>query len=92
MLITGSDDRFARIWDVATGSRIGPAIEHSAGILSVAGSVVREQTGVVLDLLVWHPVLVAAPLGMTLLGALAGLLPAMKAYSTDVARNLLPTS
>jgi putative ABC transport system permease protein len=64
----------------------------AAAILSVAGSVVREQTGVVLDLLVWHPVLVAAPLGMTLLGALAGLLPAFKAYSTDVARNLLPTS
>ena len=34
----------------------------------------------------------AAPLGMTVLGALAGLLPAFKAYATDVARNLLPTS
>jgi len=64
----------------------------AAGILAAAGAVVREQTGVVLDLMAWHPVLVAAPLGMTALGALAGLLPAFKAYSTDVAKNLLPTS
>jgi hypothetical protein len=64
----------------------------AAGILVVAGAIVREQTGVVLDLVAWHPALVAAPLGMTALGGLAGLLPAFKAYSTDVAANLLPTS
>jgi len=29
-----------------------------------------------------------APLGMVLLGAVAGLLPARRAYSTDVAANL----
>jgi putative ABC transport system permease protein len=61
-------------------------------ILGGAGAIVREQTGVVLELFQFHPVLVLAPVGMTLLGALAGLLPAFKAYSTDVARNLLPTS
>jgi len=72
------------------GSIVGFAV--AAGILTAAGAVVREQTGVVLDLMAWHPALVAAPLGMTALGALAGLLPAFKAYSTDVAKNLLPTS
>ena len=48
------------------------------------------DVGVVLDLMAWHPALVATPLGMTALGALAGLLPAFKAYSTDVASNLVP--
>ena len=64
----------------------------AAAVLGAAGAVVRDQTGVVLELVVWHPVLVIAPLGMTVLGALAGLVPACKAYATDVARNLLPTS
>jgi putative ABC transport system permease protein len=35
-------------------------------------------------------VLVLAPLGVTALGTLAGLLPAWKAYRTDVASNLAP--
>ena len=32
------------------------------------------------------------PLGMLAVGALAGCLPAWKAYATDVAADLLPTS
>jgi putative ABC transport system permease protein len=61
-------------------------------ILGVAAHVVRAQTGVVLDVFSFHPVLVLAPLGMTLMGALAGLLPAWKAYRSDVASNLSPLS
>jgi len=62
--------------------------------LMVAGgaAVVRSRTGVVLDVLRPHPVLVLAPLGMVALGALAGVVPALKAYRTDVARHLAPTS
>lgn len=52
----------------------------------------REQTGVVLPLGAWHPILIVAPLGMILLGALAGVVPAWKAYRTDVADNLTPHS
>ncbi len=63
-----------------------------AAIVLAAAEVVRARTGVHLDVLVFHPVLVAAPLGMVGLGALAGLLPAAVAYSTDVADNLLPQS
>ncbi len=63
-----------------------------AGILGLAAVVVREQTGVVLSLTAFHASLVATPVGMVVLGALAGLLPAFKAYSTDVAANLVPTS
>lgn len=61
-------------------------------ILAVAAVIIRAQTGVVLEVLQWHVVLVAAPLGMIALGALAGVVPAMKAYKTDVAENLSPLS
>ena len=61
-----------------------------AAILSAAGAVIRTQTGVVLDPFAWHPVLLWAPLGMVALSALAGIVPALKAYQTDVAANLSP--
>lgn len=61
-------------------------------ILTTAIVIVRETTGVVLDALSPDPVLVIAPLAMILLGAAAGLLPAFKAYRTDVASNLVPLS
>lgn len=72
------------------GSLAGYAVYLA--IVAAAAVIVRAQTGVVLDVLAWHPVLVAAPAGMTLLGALAGVLPAFKAYATDVASNLAPAS
>ncbi|MDP7033656.1 MAG: ABC transporter permease [Planctomycetota bacterium] len=61
-------------------------------IFTVSAEVIRNQTGMVLDLFAFHPVLVLAPLCMILLGALSGLLPAFKAYSTDVASNLIPSA
>ncbi|MEM7305348.1 MAG: ABC transporter permease [Planctomycetota bacterium] len=61
-------------------------------VLAAAAGIVREQTGVVIEQFAWHPVLLWTPLGMLLLGALAGCLPAYKAYATDVASNLLPAS
>lgn len=63
-----------------------------AMILGVAASVIRAQTGVVLD--PWQPawVWLWAPIAMVLLGALAGVLPAIKAYRTDVAGGLVPES
>ncbi len=72
------------------GAILGLAVY--AGILSVAYYIVREQTGVVLDVFGYHPVLVLAPLGMIALGALAGIVPALRAYATDVASNLAPHS
>jgi len=63
-----------------------------AGILASAAAVIRAQTGVVLDPMQFHPALVLTPIGMTLVGAAAGVLPAIKAYSTDVASNIGPTS
>jgi len=61
-----------------------------AGIMSTAASIMRAQTGVVLEIWQWNPVMVWAPLGMMALGALAGIVPAWKAYRTDVAEHLGP--
>lgn len=60
-------------------------------ILATAGAVIRAQTGVVLDVFAWNSMLVWAPLGLIALSALAGIVPAWKAYRTDVAENLAPT-
>jgi len=68
------------------GSLLGFAIY--AAILGVAAWVVRARTGVVLDAFSFHPVFLLAPAGMLAAGALAGLLPAFRAYSTDVADGL----
>jgi putative ABC transport system permease protein len=62
------------------------------GILSAAFVIVRAQTGVVLDAFRFDHALWMTPVGMIILGALAGLVPAFKAYRTDVASNLTPLS
>ena len=74
----------------AIGSVLGYLVY--AGILYAAARTLRAETGIALRLLEPHPALVVAPLGLVVLGALAGLIPAMKAYRTDVATNLAPTS
>jgi putative ABC transport system permease protein len=74
----------------AMGAALGFVVY--AGIVAAAAAVVREQTGVVLDVVRFHPIHVAGPVGMVVLGGIAGILPAAKAYATDVAQNLGPTS
>jgi putative ABC transport system permease protein len=61
-------------------------------ILATAAIIVRAQTGVVLDVFQFQPVLVLTPIGMTIIGALSGIIPAYKAYSTDVATYIAPSS
>ncbi len=63
-----------------------------AGIVSVVASVIQAQTGVLIEAFTYNPVMLWAPLGMIALCAASGLLPAMKAYRTDVAGNLAPIS
>ena len=62
------------------------------GILAAAFVIVRDRTGVVLDAFRPDPAMWLVPLAMIALGALAGLVPAFKAYRTDVASNLTPLS
>lgn len=61
-------------------------------ILTVTAYIVKEQTGVVLS--VWQPdwIFLLVPLLMISVGAFAGIVPAFKAYRTDVADNLTPIS
>lgn len=61
-------------------------------IMTGVAAVVRSETGVVLDPFLAHPVMLWAPLGMIGLAALAGVVPAWKAYQTPVAENLTPVS
>ncbi len=72
------------------GAIVGYAVY--AGLFLLVAGVIRAQTGVVLELGSMHPVLWAAPLGMAVLGALGGVVPALKAYKTPVAENLIPAS
>lgn len=61
-------------------------------IMWATAFIVREQTGVVLDIFRFEWALVFTPLLMIAVGAVAGILPALKAYRTDVAENLSPVS
>ncbi len=63
-----------------------------AAIMVVAAGIIRTQTGVVLDPARFNPVMLWAPAALIILGALAGIVPALKAYCTDVAEFLVPTS
>ena len=74
----------------AIGSLLGYLVYY--GIMTLAASIIWQQTGVSLDVWAPHPIFYWAPLGMVVLGALSGLLPAAKAYATDVAENLHPTT
>ncbi len=74
----------------ALGAGVGLAIY--AGLFATVARVIRAQTGVVLDVAQWHPVLVWCPLGMIALCALGGIVPALKAYRTPVAETLAPVS
>ena len=61
-------------------------------IFTSASAIVRAQTGIVLDLLKFHLAFVVVPVCVILLGMVAGIVPAFKAYRTDVATNLTPIS
>ena len=61
-------------------------------IFTSASAIVRSQTGIVLDMLKFHPVFLIAPVCVILLGMVAGTVPAFKAYQTDIATNLTPVS
>ncbi len=61
-------------------------------ILFATAFIVRSQTGVIIDIFQFDWILILTPVGMTIVGAIAGLIPAFKAYRTDVAENLIPIS
>ncbi len=61
-------------------------------LFASVAEIIRAQTGVVLNLMHWHAILWQAPLGLILLCALGGMVPAIKAYRVPVAATLAPQS
>jgi len=74
----------------ALGMLVGFVIYFA--IVSGVAAVMRTQTGVVIDPFKFKPVMLWAPAALIALGGLAGIVPALKAYRTDVAENLTPIS
>lgn len=62
------------------------------GIMNGAATIIRSQTGVVLNPYEFAPVMLWVPAAMIGLSAVAGIVPAIKAYRTNVADNLVPIS
>lgn len=63
-----------------------------AVIVTGVAKIIRAQTGVVLDPFAYNGVMVWAPLLLIGVSALAGIVPAVKAYRVNVAENLTPVS
>lgn len=74
----------------ALGAAAGFAVY--VGLFAGVAHVIRVQTGVVLEVERWEPVLAVCPAAMVLLCALGGVVPALKAYRTPVAETLAPVS
>jgi putative ABC transport system permease protein len=80
--------------EAATISALGVVVGFAiyAALISVVSEIIRAQTGVVLEPFTFNPVMLWEPAAFIALGALAGIVPALKAYRTDVAQNLTPQS
>jgi putative ABC transport system permease protein len=63
-----------------------------AVLMTVVAGIIRAQTGVVLEPFAFNPVMLWAPAAFIALGGFVGIVPALKAYRTDVAENLTPHS
>ena len=63
-----------------------------AAVAKIAAEIVRDQTGIVLNLFQYQAVFLWVPLGMLVLGLFSGLLPALIAYRTEVSKNLSPST
>ena len=84
----------AIIFEAAAISTLGMAVGFAIYLVIMAGAakIIRAQTGIVLDPWQFNTVMLWAPAALIGLGALAGIVPAVKAYRTDVATHLVPTS
>ena len=61
-------------------------------ILSVAGQIIRAQTGILIEIFKYSQILWFGPVTMILMSLFVSMIPAFKAYRTDVSENLKPTS
>lgn len=63
-----------------------------AVIVAAAESTLSSELGVTLNPFEPHIVMLIVPLSLVALGAVVGIVPAIKAYGADVAENLIPQS
>jgi len=61
-----------------------------AGFIAMSAHYIADMTGVVINPVETNVIMALAPAGILVLGTLAGILPAMKAYRTNVGENLVP--
>lgn len=59
-------------------------------IMAVASFIIKQEIGIVLDVFEIHAVHMITPLVMVVLGIVVGVIPAYKAYRTNVEENLSP--
>jgi putative ABC transport system permease protein len=72
------------------GALAGLAVGHL--LTAVAGGILSSRSGVGISAFAFRPEEAAVIAGVLLLGALAGILPALKAYRSDIADGLSPSS
>ena len=82
------------VLESATIAALGAVIGFGvyAVIMAAAENTLRQEIGVTLNPTEPHAVMAIVPLALVVLGALVGIVPAIKAYGTDVAKNLTPQS
>jgi putative ABC transport system permease protein len=82
------------VFEAAAIAGVGMAFAFLVYSIIVTGvaAVLQAETGVVLNPFHPHAIMFWAPIGMILVSALAGFIPAIKAYRTDVAAHLAPVS
>jgi len=78
------------VWEATLIAFLGGVLAFPifAVLMSIVREVVRSQTGLVLDVFRFHLSLVLVPSAMMALGALAGLVPGIKAYRPEVGNTL----
>lgn len=72
------------------GAALGYLLYGLVGL--AAAEYLRTEVGVLLEVFAWQPIFAWVLPASAVLGAVAGLLPAVRAYSTEVASNLRPSS
>lgn len=59
-------------------------------ILAVASYMLKQNLGIIVNIFSFHEIYIIMPMAMVIMGVITGVIPAIRAYSTEVAENLNP--